>query len=223
MPYTGANSRSSRLAFDKLLTRAALAAAELPIAPGQILSDAETAADIRLPCPLVVKPPREGSSVGITIVTDPAELEAAVAEGRRHDRELLIEQFIPGREWTVGVVDDQALPPIEIQPTLDGGWYSWNAKYFSEGTTNYIFTEDNPADVALSGLCRQIALDVFRTLGARGFGRVDFRIDPTGKPFVLELNTIPGFTEHSLLPMAAARAGLSLPDLCEKIMETAAC
>ena len=223
LPFTGADSRSSRLAFDKLLTRATLAPAGLPLAAGQALGATESAAAIRLPCPLVVKPPREGSSVGITIVKDPTGLEDAIAEGRRHDRELLIEEFVPGREWTVGIVDDEALPPIEIQAAMDGGWYSWNAKYFSQGTTQYIFAEDNPDDVALSLQCRRLALEVFRTLGARGFGRVDFRIDPTGKPFVLELNTIPGFTEFSLLPMAAARAGMPLPALCQRIMETAAC
>lgn len=221
LPYTGSGAESSRVSFDKVLTRDALTAAALPVAAGQVLAPGETAAAVRISCPLVVKPPREGSSVGVSIVQNPSELDAAIAEGRRFNPELLVEAFVPGREWTVGIVGDEALPPVEIQPKLDGGWYSWQAKYFSNGTTRYSFPDDNPEDSALSARCRELALRVFRALECRGLGRVDFRITPEGEPFVLELNAIPGFTQHSLLPKAAARAGIPFPALCARILETA--
>lgn len=221
LPYTGSGAESSRISFDKVLTRDALLAAGLPVAEGQLLPAGAPASALRLPLPVVVKPPREGSSVGISIVRTAAELGPALAEARKYADELLVETFIPGREWTVGVVGDDALPPVEIEPKIDGGWYSWQAKYFSNGTTQYVFPDDNPADVALSAHCRDLASRVFRALDARGLGRIDFRITPEGKPFILELNTIPGFTPQSLLPKAAARAGLSFSALCARILETA--
>lgn len=221
IPYTGAGAQASENAFDKLITREILAAAGCPLPEGQVLLAEQSERDIYIPIPLVVKPPREGSSLGITIVRDPAALPGAVAEGRRYSRELLVEKFVPGREWTVGILDGQALPPIEIMAAMDGGWYSWNAKYFSDGSTRYIFPEDNDLDTALCRECREIAEKVFLALGARGFGRVDFRIAPDGRPYVLELNTIPGFTATSLLPKAAARAGIPFPELCARIMSTA--
>lgn len=223
VPYTGAGAEASRVAFDKILTRAVLAAAGCPVAPGQTLGVREPVSAVTLPLPLVVKPPREGSSLGITIVRAEGELAPAVAEGRRYADELLIEAFIPGREWTVGIVDGEALPPIEIEAALDGGWYSWRAKYFSAGTTRYLFPEDHPGEAALCRRCRELALEVSRALGVRGMARVDFRVPPQGDPVVLELNTIPGFTGTSLLPKAAARAGLSFAALCARLLETAAC
>jgi D-alanine-D-alanine ligase len=221
IPYTGSGATSSHISFDKVLTRDVLLAAGLPVAQGQVLDRKAPASELRLPLPVVVKPPREGSSVGISIVKTAEELDAALVEGRRYADELLVEAFIPGREWTVGIVGDEALPPLEIQPKLDGGWYSWKAKYFSNGTTNYAFPDDNPQDAALCALCRTLALKVFRALDARGLSRIDFRITPQGEPFVLELNAIPGFTQQSLLPKAAARAGIPFPTLCARIMETA--
>lgn len=221
LPYTGSGAASSHVSFDKVLTREALIAAGLPVARGEILPAGAPASAVSLPLPVVVKPPREGSSVGVSIVRTPGELEAAIAEARRFAGDPLVEAYIPGREWTVGIVGDQVLPPIEIEPKLDGGWYSWRAKYFSAGTTRYAFPEDNPADAALCARCRDLALRTFRVLDARGLGRIDFRITPEGEPFILELNAIPGFTPHSLLPKAAGRAGIPFPTLCARILDSA--
>lgn len=221
IPYTGAGSRESLVAFDKLLTREALKKTACPLPEALILNSNQQVADITLPLPLVVKPPCEGSSVGITIVREEKDLASAIGEGRRHSEVLLLESYIAGREWTVGIVDGKVLPPIEIMASLDGGWYSWNAKYHSAGTTRYLFPEDNPED---GQICREVstlALKVYETLQIRGMARVDFRVSPDGKPYVLELNTIPGFTASSLLPKAAARAGISFPELCTMIMESA--
>ena len=224
IPYTGPGAEASRVSFDKILSRRVLADAGLPIARGHVLGPADDPASIPLPLPFVVKPPREGSSVGVSIVREAADIAAAVelARSKAPDGDILVEDFIPGREWTVGLVGGDPLPVIDIAAKLDGGWYSWKSKYESGGTTAYTFPADDPALRAAAERCQAVAADVFRALGCRGMGRVDFRVTPALEPVVLEMNTLPGFTATSLLPKAAARAGLSFPGLCDRILRLAA-
>lgn len=214
LPYTGSGAASCRLAFDKHRTRDCLAAAGLPVAPGVVLTAPADAPP--LPLPLVVKPCREGSSVGCHRVFEAAEWAPAVADALRFDREALVETYIPGRELTVGVLDEEPLPIVEIRPR--GGYYDYQSKYTS-GMTDYLV----PAPLSGPDTARvqALALAVFRALGARGFGRVDVRMTPEGAPFVLELNSIPGFTETSLLPKAAAAAGIKFSALCDRILNNA--
>jgi len=223
IPYTGSDPESSRMSFDKVLARNAFEAAGVPVPEGYSLTvaDPKVGQPPWLPC--VVKPPCQGSSVGISIVRDFADFQPALDEARQYGDTVLVEKFIPGREWTVPVIGTEVFPIVEITPKLDGGWYSWNAKYKSGGTTSYTFPEDDPANAALAKRVRKIALEAFNAVGAYGVARVDFRISPEGEPYVLELNSIPGCTESSILPKSAAKAGLSFPEMCTRIMESAKC
>ena len=217
IPYTGAGAAASRLAMDKIATKRRLAAHGVPTAEYEVLAPGATTT--RLPLPVVVKPPREGSSVGISRVLSPGAWAPALARARQCDPEVLVERYIAGREMTVGVVGGEAYPVVEIIPA--GGWYGYEAKYVT-GDTVYAFL-DTPADGAIEARCRALALQTVAALGVRGLGRVDFRVDAAGACFVLELNSLPGFTATSLLPKAAAKAGWSFSALCARILETAAC
>lgn len=231
LPFTGSGAESSRVSFDKVLTRERLAANGIPIPKGEVLKDP---GDRIIPFPLVVKPPREGSSVGIHIVSGEADWEAAFADAVRFSGEALVEEYIPGRELTVGVIGMsnieqgmskaegagdtlQVLPVVEIEPAAE--WYDYEAKYVTGETQYTVPAELSPETAA--GL-QSIALKTFECLEAEGFGRVDFRLSPEGKPYVLELNAIPGFTATSLLPKAAEAAGIGFSELCCRIMELAA-
>ena len=223
VPYTGPGARASRLAMDKIETKKALDAAGIPNAPWCVVGEADAAAeeaDLPLPLPVVVKAPRDGSSVGVYVVKAHAEWAAAVRGAVRIDREkfggageALVEAFIPGREMTVGVLGGEALPVVEI--CAPGGWYGYEEKYRSDAT-RYVF----PSDAFLPEMQR-LALDAFAATGCRGVARVDFRVTPEGRMFVLELNTSPGMTGHSLVPKAAARRGLPFPALCARVLEAA--
>jgi len=217
IPYTGSGAQASRTAMCKIATKKLLLKAGVPTADYEALSHGVDRT--RIPFPLVTKPPRDGSSVGISCVMSESEWPSALAKARAidPDGEVLVETYLPGRELTVGIVGDQVLPAIEIQPVR--GWYDLKAKY-TKGATNYLFPE-KPEDVPMVARCREWALAAFRALGCRGLGRVDFRILPDGRPFVLEINTIPGFTPTSLLPKAAARAGIEFPQLCARILSLA--
>ncbi len=219
LPYTGSGAAASRLAMDKIATKQALEAAGVATPVYEVLELGQT--QTALPTPLVVKPPCDGSSVGVALVRQPEAWDAALAQARRVDPHgrVLVEAFIPGREWTVGVLLDETLPVVEIQ--APGGWYGFEAKY-TVGMTQYVFPEAL-ADRALLDRCGVLALQAFGAAGCRGMGRVDFRVTPEGEPFVLEINTVPGFTETSLLPKAAARKGISFPALCGRILEAAQC
>ena len=223
VPYTGSGAGASRVSFDKLLSRAAFAAAGVPIPDGYALAPGEDPGDApRLPLPVVVKPPRQGSSVGVTIVRGLSSWRGAVAEARRFDPDPLVETYVPGREWSVAVVGGEALPPMEIRPKT--GWYDWRNKYADDAGTAYVFPQDDPAeDPALLAAAKRIALQAWRAVGGRGVGRVDERITPAGEVFVLENNSIPGCTAHSILPKSAARAGIPFPALCARILEDARC
>lgn len=223
IPYTGPGARASRLAMDKIETKKVLDAAGIPNAPWCVVGDADAAcaeADLPLPLPVVVKAPRDGSSVGVYVVKSFDQWADAVRNAVRIDREkfggageALVEAFIPGREMTAGVLGHEALPVIEIR--APGGWYGYEEKYNSDAT-RYPF----PTDDFLPEMQR-LALAAFDATGCRGVTRVDFRITPEGRMFVLELNTSPGMTGHSLVPKAAAKHGIPFPGLCRRVLEAA--
>lgn len=223
IPYTGPGARASRLAMDKIETKKVLDAAGIPNAPWCVVGDADAAcaeADLPLPLPVVVKAPRDGSSVGVYVVKSFDQWADAVRNAVRIDREkfggageALVEAFIPGREMTAGVLGHEALPIIEIR--APGGWYGYEEKYNSDAT-RYPF----PTDDFLPEMQR-LALAAFDATGCRGVTRVDFRITPEGRMFVLELNTSPGMTGHSLVPKAAAKHGIPFPELCRCVLEAA--
>ncbi len=214
--YTGAGVESSRIAFDKVLTKERFLAAGVPTPRSQIyqLSGDQLAFDL----PVVVKPPREGSSVGVHIVRTPAELEAALADAARFGDDTLIEEFIEGKELTIGILGDQVLPVIHIEPVE--GFYDINNKYpwmTGAGKTNYHCPADLDADTTRR--VQEASLAAFQAAGTEVYGRVDCLLRADGSPYVLEINTIPGMTSSSLLPKAALAAGISFPELCRCIIE----
>lgn len=223
IPYTGSGEESSRASFDKITARGIFEKAGVPVAPGVVLRKGDDVSRPPMPLPLVVKAPRQGSSVGVTLVRGEDDWSKGVAEAFRWGGDALVEKFIPGREWTVPVIGDgQVLPIVEVRPKVAAGWYDWEAKYSDDAATDYVYPEDDPANAETAAKVRGLALAAFRALGARGMGRVDFRITPEGEVFALENNSIPGCTAHSILPKSAARAGIPFPALCERIMEGAA-
>jgi len=219
--YTGSGPTASKLAFDKLASKDCFTKAGIAT-PKVIKFDIQTEAkelDKQLPQlsdRFVVKPLRQGSTIGVTIVDNPksALLAARQCSGKFGD--CMIEEFIPGREITVGILESRALPIIEIRTQTR--FYNYRAKYLDEQTE---FLCDTIKDAALAANIKAAALDCFDALGCRHFGRVDFILGDEGIAYALEVNTIPGFTAHSLLPRAAAEAGLSMSDLCVKIIEAA--
>ncbi len=213
VPYVGADAEASRRSFDKLLTEICLRKAGVPVPESETL---RRGGRRTLPLPVAVKPPRQGSSVGCSLVFKESEWAPAMADALKYDDEVLIQRFIPGREFTVGIVDGQVLPIVEI--VTAAGWYDYTAKYKVD-TTRYVIPAELDAKTAVR--MQKIAMETFVALGVRGFGRVDFRMTPEGEQFVLELNNIPGFTSHSLLPKAAAAAGIEFSALCDRIMRTA--
>ncbi len=215
VPYVGAGVEASRIAFDKCLTEVVLRDTGVPVPKSETLRRGDPRT---LALPVAVKPPRQGSSVGCHLVFEEADWEAAITDALQYDQEILVQQFIPGREFTVGIVDEEVLPVVEIV-TADG-WYDYTAKYEVD-TTRYVV----PAELEAAKVAEMqtMAFQTFEALHCRGFGRVDFRMTPEGELFVLELNTIPGFTAHSLLPKAAAAAGIDFPSLCDRIIRTAGC
>jgi len=209
IPYTGEDAAGSRLAFDKIASKRRFDAAGVPHAKWEILHAGENPS---VPLPLVAKPPREGSSVGVHIVKEAGGLAEALADCIARDREVLVEEFISGKELTVGIVGDEALPVVEIVPKVD--FYSYENKY-TKGNSDYFC----PArlDEAATKAVQAAAVAAHRALGLRVYSRVDVLLDAQNRPFVLEVNTIPGMTETSLLPKAAAVAGLDFASLCEEI------
>ncbi len=214
VPYTGSGAAASARAFDKIASKCCFEAAGVST-PAYVVVDNGVLPT--LPLPFVVKPACQGSSIGVHIVTDGAEWGAAWSDARQYGT-VLVEAYVPGSELTVGIVDGEALPVVQIVAPDDN--YDFRAKYLS-GETQYRV----PAPLAAEVLerCQALAKRVYTALGCRGFGRVDIRLRPDGALFVLEMNTIPGFTATSLLPKAAQAAGLGFPVLCERILNTAAC
>ncbi|MEM8548415.1 MAG: D-alanine--D-alanine ligase [Pseudomonadota bacterium] len=213
IPYTGSGVLGSALAMDKQRAKAVLAAAGIPVPAGIVL----VAGDDLPPLPslpVFVKPVASGSSLGNTPVHTQAALPAAVAAALTHDSRALIEPLLSGPEMTVGVVGDLALPAIRIE--AGNAFYDYDAKYTSSDTR---FQCPGTDDAALAKQLETLALRSFRALDCRGWGRVDFMLDESGEPFVLEVNTVPGMTSHSLVPHAAGVAGWTFADLCVRILE----
>lgn len=219
IPYTGSGVLASALGMDKFRTKLLWQAAGLAVPECVVLTaDSDFAAIERdLGLPLFVKPAREGSSIGVTKVREPGQLAAAYAEAVQHDSLVIAEKGILGGEYTVGILGDQALPIIKIEPATD--FYDYEAKYLRDDT-KYLCPCGLPADQET--LIRQQALEAFRLIGGRGWGRVDFLMDEAGNHYFLEVNTAPGMTDHSLVPMAARATGVDYPDLVVKVLELAA-
>jgi D-alanine-D-alanine ligase len=219
IPYTGSGVMASALGMDKFRTKLLWQAAGLPI-PDYALIDAASdfaAVERKFGLPLFVKPAREGSSIGISKVKMPGALAAAYAEAARYDALVLAEQGMMGGEYTVAIVGDDALPVIKIEPATE--WFDYEAKYHRDDT-RYLCPCGLPA--AREAEIRQGALQAFRLIGGRGWGRVDFLLDEAGHHYFLEVNTSPGMTDHSLVPMAARAAGLDYPALVRRVLELAA-
>ena len=215
IPYTGPGVLASQIAMDKMKTKMVLEMKGVPTAAWALASP-DTAAS-PLPLPVVVKPPCDGSSVGISKVSSPDKwkdaLELAFSVQSR-ERPVMVEEFVPGREMTVAVVDGEAWPVIEI--VAKGGWYGYEEKYNSE-ETKYPFLED----AELSAKLMKTAVDAYAAVGCRGVTRIDFRVSPLGRCYVLELNTSPGFTSHSLVPKAGMKTGLTFAGVCDRILSSA--
>ena len=215
--YTGDAVEESRNSFDKIRSKEKFREHGVRTPEWQVIQSGQRPT---IPLPIVVKPPREGSTVGVVIVKNERELESAVAEAANYDRELLIEKFVPGRELTIGILGDQALPVLEIIPK--GGFYDFATKYpFLNPQSGASAEHVCPAriDAAKTREIQDLALRAFRALGLQVYARVDIILAEDGEPFVLEANTIPGMTEASLLPEAAAAAGINYVDLCLRIIE----
>ncbi|MDX1679344.1 MAG: D-alanine--D-alanine ligase [Akkermansiaceae bacterium] len=217
IPYTGAGVATSRSAFDKNLAKKAFLKAGVPTPRAEVL-DLAAGQKPTIEPPLVVKPPREGSSVGLHIVKTADQLDAALADAASFGDDVLIEQYIEGMELTVAIVEDRAFPIVHIIPPE--GVYDMSSKYpwLSGGKgSQYICPAD--LDEAATKAVQEAALAAHRALGIEIYSRVDVLLDSKQRPFVLEANTIPGMTETSLLPKSAAAAGIPFPQLCQKIAE----
>jgi D-alanine-D-alanine ligase len=216
VPYTGDGVEASRMAFDKILSKEKFREHNVVTPEWEVI---EVGKRPTISIPLVVKPARQGSTVGVVIVKNVSDLDAALAEAGKYDRKLLIEKFVSGRELTIGVLGDQALPILEIIPK--GGFYDFNNKYpFLNPQAGGGAEHVCPAKIDLNRTknIQEQALSAFRALGLVVYGRVDVLLSDSGEPCVLEVNTIPGMTEASLLPEAAAAAGINYVGLCARII-----
>jgi D-alanine-D-alanine ligase len=218
IPYTGSGVLASALAMDKVRTKRLWAAEGLPTAPYEILTRETSLGAVakRLGMPLFVKPASEGSSVGMTKVKKAHDLEEAYALAVNYDPVVIAEKFVDGAELTVGIVGEQVLPIIRIETPRE--FYDYEAKYLANDTRYLIpcgLSEKKEKEL------QALSLKAFRALGCRGWGRVDLMLDRRGRPFLLEVNTSPGMTDHSLVPMGARAVGISYEDLCVKVLELA--
>ena len=216
IPYTGSGVMASALAMDKWRTKLVWLASGIPTPVYEILTPDSQAADVaaRLGLPLMVKPAHEGSSIGVTKVESLEKFGAAYELAARHDVSVIAEQFIAGRELTAAILNDEALPLIRIEAPQ--GNYDYQNKYFGEAT-KYHCPSGLPAE--LESKIQQQARSAFRVLGCEGWGRLDLMLDANNQPWFLEMNTIPGMTDHSLVPMAARARGIAFDDLVLKILE----
>ena len=224
LPYTGSGVRASAVAMDKPAAKALLAAADIPLARHVLVTPEELEAADPMPRPFVVKPPNEGSSVGVTILREgdnnPHGRRAAIAREWRHGPRIMVEPYIPGRELTVAVLGDRALAVTEI--TTDLQFYDYDAKYAAGGSRHAIPAPIHP-EAAKRAM--EVAVAAHRALGCRGVSRADFRYDDTagepGRLYLLEVNTQPGMTATSLVPEQAAHVGIPFPALCAWMVEQA--
>ena len=214
VPYTGCDVFASRIGFDKALTKQRCVAAGVPTARSFVLESAKTPWPMGWNPPMVIKPVRQGSSVGLQFVERVEEWPAALTESLRHDSQVLVEEKIIGRECTVGILDDKPLPIVEVRPK--SGVYDYRTKY-SVGATEYFCPA--PFDAATTERVQAAGLAAFKAIGGRDYSRVDVMVRANGDPVVLEVNTLPGMTETSLLPKAAAAAGIGYAELCQRMVE----
>jgi D-alanine-D-alanine ligase len=215
--YTGEGVAESELAFDKIRSKEAFRRHDITTPYWQIISLGQRPT---IPIPFVIKAPRQGSTVGVHIIRNEREVDAAISDASTYDRELLVEKFIPGRELTIGILGDLALPIIEIIPK--GGFYDFTNKYpflnpSAGGGAEHVCPAHLPEEETRA--IQALALRAHRSLGLQVYSRVDIMLPEEGEPSVLEINTIPGMTEASLLPEAAAVAGIGYPELCARIIE----
>tara|TARA_R100001369_G_scaffold85196_7_gene118713 strand:+ start:53800 stop:54741 length:942 start_codon:yes stop_codon:yes gene_type:complete len=218
IPYTGSGVLASALGMDKQRTKQVWSAVGLPTPESIMLeATAEWSAVVeQLSLPLIVKPVHEGSTLGISIVKNQAALEAAYHEAAQFDARVMAERFVVGEEYTVALLGDQVLPAIRVE--VPGGFYDYEAKYIANTTQYHLpcgLSAQHEAELAL--LCQQ----AFAAIGGVGWGRVDVMRDSEGRFWLLEVNTVPGMTDHSLVPQAAAHAGISFDDLVLRILNTA--
>jgi D-alanine-D-alanine ligase len=215
--YTGEGATESELAFDKIRSKEAFRQHNIPTPYWQIVTIGQRPT---IPIPFVIKAPRQGSTVGVHIIRNEREIDAAMEDAGKYDRELLIEKFVPGRELTIGILGEQALPILEIIPK--GGFYDFTNKYpflnpSAGGGAEHVCPAKIPEDRTRA--IQDLALRAHRSLGLQVYSRVDLILSEEGEPSVLEVNTIPGMTEASLLPEAAAAAGIGYAQLCARIIE----
>ena len=226
-PYTGSNSRTSAICIDKAFTKTILKAAGLAVPNGVISEKGDTAqmrhatlehARAEFGFPMVIKPNDQGSTVGLTILKEDSEdaFNAAVELACKYSSKAIIEEFIEGRELTVAIIDNEALPIVEIAP--EGGFYDYHHKY-TKGMTVYTCPAD--LDTQITSAIQADALAAFHACGCRGYARIDYRLRSDGSYSCLEINTLPGMTATSLVPKAAAAAGISFETICEKILQSA--
>jgi len=233
LPYTGSGPMACSVAMDKIMTKRVWLQAGLPTPDYVALQDAGAAQTLAVPpdlcglpetlgLPLIVKPAQEGSTLGLTKVTQPDQLPAAYRLAARYGQQVLVERFIAGRELTVPILGKgaraNALPIVEI--LAPEGNYDWQSKYFSD-ETRYECPAKLDMDVALH--VGELARQAYRELGCEGWARADFMLDAQGRPWLLEMNTSPGMTTHSLVPMSAKAVGLSYGELCLRILDEACC
>lgn len=218
IPYTGSGVMASAIAMDKWRTKLIWLAAGLPTPRYHVLDGQTDFARVAdgLGLPLIVKPAREGSSIGVSRVESIAGMAPAYALAARLDPLVLAEEFVAGQELTAAVLDGRVLPLVCIEAPESG--YDYQNKYFTDAVRYHCPAEIRPEiEAEISRVC----LSAFRTLGCRGWGRVDLILQPDGRFFLLEMNTVPGMTDHSLVPMAARAAGMSFDDLVLRILEGA--
>lgn len=227
IPYTGSSLQANALGMHKVTTKTILAAHKIPVPAGTVIKRGEKVPSgtalrsARLRWPVVVKPASQGSTIGVTIVRKPSQWSEALELAHRYDREAMVEAYIPGHEVTVSLIGSgegapMVLPAVEI--VAPEGFYDFSAKY-EKGKTQYLCPA--PLSAAITKQIRTLALKTYLVMGCDGAIRVDFRITPRGRPYVLEINTVPGMTETSLLPMAAAQAGIDYDELTERILQSA--
>jgi D-alanine-D-alanine ligase len=214
--YTGCDAESSRVSFDKVLTKQRCLAAGVPTPKFLVVNSEKAPWPEGWQPPLVVKPVRQGSSVGLQFVELRADWQNALAQALKYDSEVLVEEKIIGRETTVAILDDEPLPVVEVRPKV--GSYDYRNKY-TAGCTEYFCPAD--FDAATTKRIQDAAFGAFQAVGGRDYARVDVMVCADGRPMVLEVNTQPGMTETSLLPKAAAAAGLNYAQLCQRMMDLA--